>query len=194
MRMLRTGLPTMALLVAAQLGTTSAQEAETTPAAMDDERLGALIRRIDPQAVGGPGLWRLQVREREVMVITDARADRMRIITGIAPADALEQELLFRLMQANFDTALDARYAVAQGVLWSAFIHPLGARWTIASSSPGSARWSTSRSASGPPTHPARSPSEAATAASSSRSCSSGRGRSDVVPQATLEVVTRPAI
>ena len=30
-----------------------------------------------------------------------------------------------RLMQANFDTALDARYAVAQGRLWGVFIHPL---------------------------------------------------------------------
>jgi len=28
-------------------------------------------------------------------------------------------------LQANFDSALDARYAVANGVLWSAYIHPL---------------------------------------------------------------------
>ncbi len=28
-------------------------------------------------------------------------------------------------MQANFDTALDARYAIAKGALWSTFIHPL---------------------------------------------------------------------
>ena len=31
------------------------------------------------------------------------------------------------MMQANFDTALDARYAVAQGRVWGIFIHPLGA-------------------------------------------------------------------
>ena len=29
------------------------------------------------------------------------------------------------MMQANFDSALDARYAVAKGVLWSAYLHPL---------------------------------------------------------------------
>jgi hypothetical protein len=29
------------------------------------------------------------------------------------------------MMQANFDSALDARYAVAQGRLWAVFIHPL---------------------------------------------------------------------
>ena len=30
-----------------------------------------------------------------------------------------------RILQANFDTALDARYAIAQGRLWSVYIHPL---------------------------------------------------------------------
>jgi hypothetical protein len=29
------------------------------------------------------------------------------------------------LLQANFDSALDARYAIAQDTLWGTFIHPL---------------------------------------------------------------------
>jgi hypothetical protein len=29
------------------------------------------------------------------------------------------------MLQANFDTALDARYSVAKGVLWSLYLHPL---------------------------------------------------------------------
>ena len=33
-------------------------------------------------------------------------------------------EEMERVMQANFDTALDARYAVAQGRLWGVFLHP----------------------------------------------------------------------
>ena len=28
-------------------------------------------------------------------------------------------------MKANFHTALDARYAISDGILWAAFIHPL---------------------------------------------------------------------
>ena len=32
---------------------------------------------------------------------------------------------MLRIMQANFDSALDARYAIAQGKLWGTFIHPL---------------------------------------------------------------------
>ncbi|MEO1576353.1 MAG: hypothetical protein AAFU65_15505, partial [Pseudomonadota bacterium] len=39
--------------------------------------------------------------------------------------DELEDGELLRVMQANFDSALDARYAVANNVLWSVFVHPL---------------------------------------------------------------------
>lgn len=96
-----------------------------TAAPMTNARIAELLARLDADAVGGDGHWRLVLGERAVMVITDAQADRMRIIVPVTAADALEPELLMRLMQANFDTALDARYAIARGTLWSAFIHPL---------------------------------------------------------------------
>lgn len=50
----------------------------------------------------------------------------MRIIMPIGDADEIDKESLLRMMQANFDSALDARYAIAQGSLWGVFIHPLG--------------------------------------------------------------------
>lgn len=102
-------------------------QAQPAPAApMSNTRLDELIRRIDPKAQGGPGFWQFTVEERTVMVITDERADRMRIIAPIAPAEGIEPGRLARLLQANFDSALDARYSIARGMLWSAFIHPLG--------------------------------------------------------------------
>jgi len=36
------------------------------------------------------------------------------------------EEQILECMKANFDRALDARYCINQGVVWSAFIHPLG--------------------------------------------------------------------
>ena len=50
--------------------------------------------------------------------------------SGLMPirsAAGLSLEELMRVMQANFDSALDARYAVAQGRLWATYIHPLSA-------------------------------------------------------------------
>lgn len=92
---------------------------------MTNDRLDFLIRRIDKDAKGQSGYWEFTVEQQTVHVITDAKADRMRIISPIAKSDDLDESALYRLMQANFDTALDARYSIAKGVLWSAYIHPL---------------------------------------------------------------------
>ncbi len=95
---------------------------------MNNARLDKLIRQtegIEGEIKGRPGFWRFKYRGRDTYVITDERADRMRIMAPVAEAKGLSKDALFRAMQANFDTALDARYAVAKGALWSAFIHPL---------------------------------------------------------------------
>ena len=49
----------------------------------------------------------------------------MRAMVPIRAIDGMSEEDLRRVMQANFDTALDARYAVANGRLWGVYIHPL---------------------------------------------------------------------
>jgi len=92
---------------------------------MNNKRLGELIKRIDDSAQGKPGLWRFIVEGREVTVITAEKANRMRIIVPIAPAEKLSNEKLIRMMQANFDSALDARYSIAKDIVWSVFLHPL---------------------------------------------------------------------
>ena len=60
-----------------------------------------------------------------MIVIADPAADRMRAIAPIREVEGIAPEDLHRMMQANFDSALDGRYAIAQGTLWAAFIHPL---------------------------------------------------------------------
>lgn len=100
-------------------------QADDTKQGMNNKHLSELIHRIDKSAQGKPGYWVFVVEGREVSVITDEKADRMRIIVPVAPTEKIEKDLLYRLMQANFDSALDARYSIANDILWSAFIHPL---------------------------------------------------------------------
>lgn len=92
---------------------------------MNNQRLEELIKRIDDTAQGKSGFWRFIVEGREVSVITDERANRMRIIVPIAPAKEIANEKLVRMMQANFDSALDARYSIAKDIVWATFLHPL---------------------------------------------------------------------
>lgn len=94
-------------------------------AAMTSDRLGELILAVDADAESSGPVWSLAVEGLEIAVIYDDSADRMRIIIPIGPADDIPQEELVRLMQANFDSALDARYAIAQDQLWGTYIHPL---------------------------------------------------------------------
>lgn len=96
-----------------------------TGAVMNNERLAGLIRRVDPDVKGNAGHWVLKYNDIPLYVITDEHADRMRIMTPITEAANIKSEVLYRMLQANFDSALDARYAIAQDRVWSVFLHPL---------------------------------------------------------------------
>ncbi len=67
----------------------------------------------------------LEIDNRLITMAVDVRTNRMRLMSPIVKTDQLSKEHLMRLMQANFDTSLDARYAIAKGILWSTYIHPL---------------------------------------------------------------------
>ena len=60
-----------------------------------------------------------------IVLIFDANADRMRLIAPIIEVDKLEENMLMQAMEANFHSALDARYAISNGMVWSAFVHPM---------------------------------------------------------------------
>ena len=92
---------------------------------MDNQRLQTIIEDISRQVEGDPGYWSFAVGERQVIVITDVAADRMRIMTPVAEDGVLTPDASSVLLHANFDRALDARYALARGYIWSVFIHPL---------------------------------------------------------------------
>jgi len=88
-------------------------------------RMARIIQSIDAGAQAQGNVITLTLDDIPLVVVADPVADRMRAMVPIRSAAGLSTEELMRLMQANFDTALDARYAVAQGRLWGVFIHPL---------------------------------------------------------------------
>ncbi len=121
---------TAVCLVACQPDLSSADQSPVEPTtdanSMDLARLDTLVKRIDAEASQPrPGIWQFRIQDHDVAIFTDAQADRMRIVLPITQSDGLPSDRLLRLLQANYDSALDARYAVAQGMVWSVFIHPL---------------------------------------------------------------------
>ena len=121
-------LPRALILLMAIALPLSAQEAEEAPPPeppMTLDRLNQIVTAIDPEAQSNGRVWHFRIAETEILIVTDPVADRMRAIAPVREAAGLSSEDLARMMQANFDAALDARYAIGQGTLWSAFIHPL---------------------------------------------------------------------
>jgi len=109
----------------AQSEDSRAEEGEVEPEAMTPDRMLELARRIDSEASNEGNTIQFKLLGRTHIFIHDAQADRMRLISPIAQADILNEALMYRLLQANYDSALDARYAVANDIVWSVFIHPL---------------------------------------------------------------------
>ncbi|KAB7615545.1 hypothetical protein F9L33_01920 [Amylibacter sp. SFDW26] len=99
-----------------------AQEAEKP---MTLERMGEIVFSLDEAAQSNQNMFQMTVQDIPVLIVTDVQADRMRAMVPIRSAEGMTQEEITRVMQANFDTALDARYAIAQGRLWGVYIHPL---------------------------------------------------------------------
>lgn len=121
------------IILANAIAQETSQEAEpeaSTPEVLEGtmtlERINTIITRIDETATQPKkGLWNFKVNETTLIIVTDETNDRMRIVIPIKSADELTKAELLRIAQANFDSALDARYAVAQGALWAVYIHPL---------------------------------------------------------------------
>lgn len=92
---------------------------------MTIDRLVEIILLIDPEATRQNNSASFTVDGVPVTMVSDPAADRMRLVIGIVEVKDVTDALLMRVMQANFDAALDARYAIAQDVLWATYIHPL---------------------------------------------------------------------
>lgn len=102
-----------------------APEMERLPGTMTLAALLELVRKIDPDAKITGNSAQFSVRGSELILVGDEKAGRMRIMMPIVRAESVAADVLQRMLQANFDAVLDSRYAIAQGVVWSVFIHPL---------------------------------------------------------------------
>ena len=92
---------------------------------MTTTAMGKLLDSYLQDLDGQPGFWRGMRGDVPVFVFSDDDHDRMRIMSPIGVVEELDPDLLHVLLQANYDRALDARYAMRGNVLWAVVVHPL---------------------------------------------------------------------
>ena len=93
--------------------------------AMTTGRLVRLLSKLAGKVEGKEGGWKLVYKDIPMVVVTSSTHDRMRIVSPIREGGTLEATQLSTLLEANFDRALDGRYALYRGNLWSVYLHPL---------------------------------------------------------------------
>ncbi|MCU7960007.1 MAG: hypothetical protein KZQ58_08420 [gamma proteobacterium symbiont of Bathyaustriella thionipta] len=96
---------------------------DTNP--MTQDRMENIVIRDVDLIEQQKGYLVFKYQQVKMAMISDVKHDRMRIIAPIVEYSELTAEQKDAVMQANFHTALDARYATSEGVLYAAFIHPL---------------------------------------------------------------------
>ena len=99
--------------------------AQDTPARMTQARLHQIIAEHATEVSVQGNFVTFRVGETQLVGVSDAAADRMRFLAAIKPLGEASSGELLASLYANFHTVLDARYAVSNGIVFAAFLHPL---------------------------------------------------------------------
>jgi len=92
---------------------------------MDNKGLFEILNSISDKIEGRPGNWKFSIDDTIFICLTDEFHNRMRFISPIRKISDVEDHEIRRCMEANFHTALDAKYAISDDLMWAVFIHPL---------------------------------------------------------------------
>ena len=93
---------------------------------MNPKEMHLVLENLSDEVMVGGNSFDFVYESVALTLIFDESADRMRLIAPIVPVEHLEAGQERAALEANFHTALDARYAIANDMMWAAFIHPLG--------------------------------------------------------------------
>lgn len=92
---------------------------------MTQDQMEMIVKDLAESSTGDQGVVEFKYQGMQMYLISDVSHDRMRIISPVAEFSKLSEEHVTLVMESNFHTALDARYALKNNVLYSAYIHPL---------------------------------------------------------------------
>lgn len=92
---------------------------------MTIKKMEKILKKEAKIVEGSDGIWTVQCTDLPVMIVTDAKANRMRIFSPIVERAELNERALEKMLEANFHSALDAKYSIWEGVVISVFTHPL---------------------------------------------------------------------
>jgi len=95
------------------------------PQGMTQTKIKRIVSEIAEEVSGEANNLRFYYNGANLALISNLPANRMRIISPIMDAKSMNEQQILSSLLANYHLALDARYAIGNGVLYSVYIHPL---------------------------------------------------------------------
>jgi hypothetical protein len=92
---------------------------------MNADKIKSILKENKIEYKQNNNVITFEIQGYSFTIIYDVKADRMRIVCPIVKVDDITKDHISQAMEANFHTALDARYAISNDIVWSVFIHPL---------------------------------------------------------------------
>ena len=92
---------------------------------LTNKKLGKILKKHAIEIEGSDGGWELVLDRRPILVAADQNANRVRIFTFVAKLEEVNNDELEKLLRANFNSAVDAKYAIHNGLVMSIYSHPM---------------------------------------------------------------------
>lgn len=92
---------------------------------MNNKKLEKTLKKITQEIEGETGNWQVLYQEFPLFVLTDEASNRMRIFTPILEEEELKVGQMKKMLEANFHSALDAKYSLYEGFVIGIYTHPL---------------------------------------------------------------------
>jgi len=101
------------------------KRAEQAHSYMTQSQMAGIVGELAGEYEGTPNNIQFVYNEVVMALISNEEMNRMRIIAPITEVDNLSDDHIKAAMVSNFHLALDARYAIGNGVMYATYIHPL---------------------------------------------------------------------
>ena len=92
---------------------------------MDVATLRALIVELADECEGEGAAWHFVFQGLQMACMTDSSFGRMRIVAPLVEVSAIRSDHMYAMLDANYHSALDVRYAISDEMVMVAYIHPL---------------------------------------------------------------------
>jgi len=92
---------------------------------MSNKKLEKTLKKFTDEIEGESGNWQVLYKDFPLFVLTDESSNRMRIFTPILEEHELKVGQMKKMLEANFHSALDAKYSLYEGFVIGIYTHPL---------------------------------------------------------------------